>query len=994
MNSNNSNIDDSLLLSMDEYSIVFEDLLLRHKAASENFVTVASKIASTTTTSGKNEKNDDYKKDDSPKQNDQHHHDVPTKSIDQEQQQPCSQPQVTVAAAMAMRTRAELLGLLQCARRQDYYAHSSTTTTTTTTTTNTTTTTAFGDMATQLFSQLRLDLDGSNPQTTTAMDAVWGDAVLQAGGKGFVSPPKKTTCSRDSPTNHQEQKEQTSSFTLGVVDVDAFFEEYPEYAQPWSIHDVDDDFDSSSSDNESSVSSSFSSSSPSSSSSSLKDKDAERQKTKHDKKKIQQRREKRKKKKQHESFSQNEQRQHHAGNNNGHGNHNNSNQYPAPSSSSSSSHNRIVASNHAPPPPQTVLDDNNREDDDEVLVVAVTTTAAAAKDPGRSARPTSSGSQQSHGSRSTGGRPTTNGILQVNHNTTTFSYTPVETSSSTTTTTSASSQVIPPLRHPPQQQWQYSTHQAPPGVNTNNKNHTNSTSTATAVRPNPYAPQRQPPPTAAAATTTTTTSSTTTYPNMLPSSWEELHNGLNHFRTAREVDAAVESQQQKNNYQNSNHHRPYSYQTQQHPHHQQLQQPQYHNPRTMLPPPPEHQQLHPYEEEFSSSSSPADGLVIRDSLKRKFQPPKRTPQLSDNNSGNKQHFSKKKGGAAVSGSSSSSNKGSSQQRPQDSKGHKDEDDNDDNLPEELKRFGKELVEKIESEIMDGGGEPTTFEDIAGLQDAKQTIQEVICWPMKRPDLFTGLRRGPNALLLYGPPGTGKTLIGKAIAHESGATFFSISSSSLTSKWIGEGEKLVRTMFAVAAYREPAVVFIDEIDSLLTQRKADENEASRRIKTEFLVQMDGTGTSGQGRVLTIGATNRPQELDEAARRRFVKRLYIPLPNQHDRLVLIRVMLRKNQHKLTDSELEKLAKETDRFSGADLKALCEDAALGPLRGLPPDQLENVNVQDLPPISYKHFRLSLRGMKPSVSPGDLVQYEEWDNIYGSKRADALEEDEDDED
>ena len=114
------------------------------------------------------------------------------------------------------------------------------------------------------------------------------------------------------------------------------------------------------------------------------------------------------------------------------------------------------------------------------------------------------------------------------------------------------------------------------------------------------------------------------------------------------------------------------------------------------------------------------------------------------------------------------------------------------------------------------------------------------------------------------------MIGKAIAHESGATFFCISSSSLMSKWIGEGEKLVRTLFAVAAYREPAVVFIDEIDSLLTQRKSDENEASRRIKTEFLVQLDGTGTSGQGRVLVIGATIRSYELDDAARRRFVKR----------------------------------------------------------------------------------------------------------------------------
>ena len=232
-------------------------------------------------------------------------------------------------------------------------------------------------------------------------------------------------------------------------------------------------------------------------------------------------------------------------------------------------------------------------------------------------------------------------------------------------------------------------------------------------------------------------------------------------------------------------------------------------------------------------------------------------------------------------------------------------------------------------------------------------------------------------------GTGKTLIGKAIAHESGATFFSISSSSLTSKWIGEGEKLVRTMFAVAAYREPSVVFIDEIDSLLTQRKADENEASRRIKTEFLVQLDGTGTTAQGRVLTIGATNRPQELDEAARRRFIKRLYIPLPVEADRATLLNVLLSKNNHRLSPSDVNKLARETNGYSGADLKALCTDAAMGPIRQLGARALQ-VEATDVPPISYKHFRQSLRSMKPSVAPADLLQYVEWDKVYGSRRVD----------
>jgi SpoVK/Ycf46/Vps4 family AAA+-type ATPase len=320
---------------------------------------------------------------------------------------------------------------------------------------------------------------------------------------------------------------------------------------------------------------------------------------------------------------------------------------------------------------------------------------------------------------------------------------------------------------------------------------------------------------------------------------------------------------------------------------------------------------------------------------------------------------------------------------------KNNNEEEDELPEELKRFGKELVEKIENEIMDSG-DPVTFDDIAGLADAKQTVQEVVCWPMKRPDLFTGLRRAPNGLLLYGPPGTGKTLIGKAIAYESGATFFSISSSSLTSKWIGEGEKLVRTMFAVAAYKEPAVIFIDEIDSLLTARKADENEASRRIKTEFLVQLDGTGTSGQGRVLVIGATNRPQELDEAARRRFTKRLYIPLPEELDRELLLGVLLGKNNHRLVDADIKKLAKETQGFSGADLKSLSTDAAMGPIRQLGARALE-VDVKDVPPISYKHFRQALRGMRPSVAPSDLVQYLEWDRLFGSKRAEADNDDDD---
>jgi len=148
--------------------------------------------------------------------------------------------------------------------------------------------------------------------------------------------------------------------------------------------------------------------------------------------------------------------------------------------------------------------------------------------------------------------------------------------------------------------------------------------------------------------------------------------------------------------------------------------------------------------------------------------------------------------------------------------------------------------------------------------------------------------------------------------------------------------------------------------------------------------DGTGTSGQGRVLAIGATNRPHELDDAARRRFVKRLYIPLPEKPDREILLRTLLEKNSHSVSDRDYTKLSSDTKGFSGADLKALCTDAALGPIRQLGVRALE-VNAQDVPPISYRHFRQALKGMRPSVAQSDLDIYIEWNMTYGSKSVSA---------
>ncbi|ETV85943.1 hypothetical protein, variant 1 [Aphanomyces astaci] len=328
-------------------------------------------------------------------------------------------------------------------------------------------------------------------------------------------------------------------------------------------------------------------------------------------------------------------------------------------------------------------------------------------------------------------------------------------------------------------------------------------------------------------------------------------------------------------------------------------------------------------------------------------------------------------------------------KPHDSEPPPAADDPADDVDPRLKSCDPELISKIEMEIVDAG-DPVSFDDIAGLSFAKKCVNELVIWPMARPDIFTGLRSLPKGLLLFGPPGTGKTLIGKAIATQSGATFFSISASSLTSKWIGEGEKLVRTLFAVAAVKQPSVIFIDEIDSLLSQRSSTENEASRRMKTEFLVQLDGAGTKSKDIILVVGATNRPQELDEAARRRFVKRLYIPLPSAEARLDLMNRLLAKNQHDLTDADKSHIVQRSKGFSGADVRSLCTEAAMGPIRNCV--DIQTMQADDVRPISRRDFDEALRGTRSSVSVKDLQFYMEWNAEFGSYQIDTTEMDDDD--
>ncbi|EEZ97654.2 fidgetin-like protein 1 [Tribolium castaneum] len=301
------------------------------------------------------------------------------------------------------------------------------------------------------------------------------------------------------------------------------------------------------------------------------------------------------------------------------------------------------------------------------------------------------------------------------------------------------------------------------------------------------------------------------------------------------------------------------------------------------------------------------------------------------------------------------------------------------IDDRLKNIDPKMVELIKSEIMDVGAK-VEWGDIAGLEFAKTAIQEAVVWPMLRPDIFTGLRRPPKGILLFGPPGTGKTLIGKCVAAQSKSTFFSISASSLTSKWIGDGEKMVRALFAVARCHQPAVIFIDEIDSLLCQRNETEHESSRRIKTEFLVQLDGATTDSEERLLVIGATNRPQELDEAARRRFVKRLYIPLPEYEARLQLVTGLIANERHDLDSDDLAKVAQLSEGYSGADIRSLCSEASLGPIRSIDMSMIAKIQAHEVRPLTMDDFHKAFTRVRSSVSPKDLEQYVIWDKTYGS--------------
>ena len=287
-----------------------------------------------------------------------------------------------------------------------------------------------------------------------------------------------------------------------------------------------------------------------------------------------------------------------------------------------------------------------------------------------------------------------------------------------------------------------------------------------------------------------------------------------------------------------------------------------------------------------------------------------------------------------------------------------------------------MDQKIESEIMVKNPK-VKFTDIIGMQEMKQTLYEVIVVPTIRPDLFTGIRKPQRGILLFGPPGTGKTMIAKAIASECNSTFFNISASSLTSKWVGESEKTVRSLFKVAYKKVPSIIFIDEIDSILSKRSGSENEATKRLKTEFLIQFDGLGSNTNARLLVIAATNRPMDLDEALLRRLPKRVYCGPLDENGRFEFIKKVINRVETNLSDEDIREIAKMTNDYSNSDLMEMCREAAYQPVRELSMEEILKINK--FRPLVKEDLVKAVHKIRGTLSKKVRDELQKWNEQFG---------------
>lgn len=305
----------------------------------------------------------------------------------------------------------------------------------------------------------------------------------------------------------------------------------------------------------------------------------------------------------------------------------------------------------------------------------------------------------------------------------------------------------------------------------------------------------------------------------------------------------------------------------------------------------------------------------------------------------------------------------------------------------LKNLAKDEYENnFVSAVVPPGEVGVKFDDIGALEDVKKALQELVILPMRRPELFShgNLLRPCKGILLFGPPGTGKTLLAKALATEAGANFISITGSTLTSKWFGDAEKLTKALFSYASKLAPVIIFVDEVDSLLGARGGSfEHEATRRMRNEFMAAWDGLRSKDSQRILILGATNRPFDLDDAVIRRLPRRIYVDLPDAKNRLKILRIFL-VQENLEPDFEFEKLASATQGYSGSDLKNLCIAAAYRPVQELLEEEKKG-STSGVPPVlrrlNLDDFIQSKAQVGPSVAydATSMNELRKWNEQYG---------------